>query len=61
MLSRLIGTGVEASERDEGICALQGHTLEGVHGSSGQIGGAKWQPLKALAGGGGNCVGHSGR
>lgn len=31
MLSRLIRSGIQAGERDEGIRALQGRTLEGVN------------------------------
>ena len=31
MLSRVIRSGIQAGERDEGICALQGHTFEGVN------------------------------
>ena len=31
MLSRVIRSGIQTGERDEGICALQGGTLESVH------------------------------
>ncbi len=31
MLPRVIRSGIQAGERDEGVCALQGHTLEGVN------------------------------
>lgn len=31
MLSRVIRSGIQAGERDEGICALQGHTFQIVN------------------------------
>src|ERR1022692_307567 len=31
MLSRIIWSWIQAGERNKGICALQGHTLEGVN------------------------------
>src|SRR5665647_3199180 len=31
MLPRVIRPGIQAGERDEGICVLQGHTLKGVN------------------------------